>query len=134
MTTGSSDYATLTTVFCVKGADEFMVFCKRAFGAEERMCRRFPNNAVMHADLTLGNTIFWVTESIKDSPTSAAVTYFVTDCDAAYERAIGSGAESVFPPSDTPWGGRWARVADAWDNRWTLATPISRSAAAELTP
>jgi uncharacterized glyoxalase superfamily protein PhnB len=119
-----NDYHTITTVFCVQGADKFIAFCKQALGAEERMRRPGPNNSVMHADLKLGDTIFWVTDSINDPPTQAATVFFVNDCDTVFAKAISLGARAVFQPTDTAWGRRWARIEDRWGNFWTFTTPI----------
>jgi uncharacterized glyoxalase superfamily protein PhnB len=115
-------YHTITTVFCVKGADEFITFCKEVFGAEERVRRSGPNNAVIHADLQVGDTIFWVTDSIRDAPTTSATVFFTSDCDAVFEKAMRHGATTVFAPTMPPWGGRWARVQDRWGNTWTFTT------------
>jgi uncharacterized glyoxalase superfamily protein PhnB len=116
-------YHTITTVFCVKGADEFITFCKDVLGAEERQRRSGPNNSVIHADLQAGDTIFWVTDSVKDPPTIAATVFFTTECEAVFEKAIARGAKVVFAPNTPPWGGRWARVEDKWGNGWTFTTP-----------
>jgi uncharacterized glyoxalase superfamily protein PhnB len=124
-------YHTLTTVFCVKGADEFIGFCKEALGAEVRRRMPAPDGSVMHADLQIGDTIFWVTDSIKEPPTVSGTTYFVEDCDAVFERAVRMGATSVFPPTAPPWGGRWARVVDKWGNAWTFSTPIPQAPAGQ---
>jgi PhnB protein len=124
-----SAYQTITTVFCVKGADEFITFCKDVLGAEERQRRMLPNGAVMHVDLQVGDTIFWVTDSIKDAPTSSGTVFFTSECDAVYEKAIRHGAKSVFAPATPPWGGRWARVEDRWGNGWTFTTPRPAPAA-----
>jgi PhnB protein len=122
MTTPSDEYHTLTAVFCVKGADAFIAFCKEALGAHERMRRPAPDGSVMHADLAIGDTIFWVTDAIKDPPTSSASACFVNDCDAVFEKAVRMGAKPVFPPMDTAWGTRWARIVDPWGNQWTFTT------------
>src|SRR5262245_61331302 len=123
--TAPSAYHAITTVFCVKGADEFITFCKDVLGAEERLRRTGPNGVVIHADLQVGDTIFWVTESIKDPPTSAGTAFFTNECDAVFEKALRKGATTVFPPTTPSWGGRWARVADKWGNSWTFSAPIA---------
>jgi uncharacterized glyoxalase superfamily protein PhnB len=43
--------------------------------------------------------------------------------DRVFQNAVKAGATVVFPPADTPWGGRWARVQDKWRNSWTFTTP-----------
>jgi uncharacterized glyoxalase superfamily protein PhnB len=84
-----------------------------------------PRSGYAHADLQVGDTIFWVTDSIKEPPTSSGTTVFTTECAAAFERAISKGATTVFPPKTPPWGGQWARVEDKWGNSWTFMTPMA---------
>ena len=119
-------YQQVTAVFCVKGASEFIEFCKAVLGAHERMRRSGPNESVVHADLEVGDTVFWVTDSIKDPPTTSGSVFFTSDCDAAFAKALELGATEVFAPTPPPWGGRWARVQDKWGNVWTFSTPIPR--------
>jgi PhnB protein len=115
-------YHAITVVFNVKGAADFIAFCVGALGAEEIMRRSRPDDTVIHADLKLGDTIFWVSDAIKDPPTSIAIAHFVSNCDATFHEAVQLGAKAVFPPAQPPWGGRWARVEDAWGNQWTFVT------------
>jgi PhnB protein len=113
------DYHSLTPVFNVKGADEFIAFCKAALGAEELTRRPAPNGAVIHVDLRIGDTVVMVSDAIKEAPTSSAMAYWVSDCDKTFEAALCAGAAAVFSPTDMPWG-RWARVTDKWGNSWTF--------------
>lgn len=117
-------YATITTVFIVKGADEFITFCTEGLGAEVLRKVPGPDNSVMHADLRFGDSTVMVTDSIKDAPTTTAISLRTPDCDALFRRAIAAGATEVFPPKDTTFGIRWARVVDRWRNGWTFATPL----------
>jgi PhnB protein len=113
----------LVPVYVVKGADEFIAFCKEALGAEEILRMPGPGGSVMHGELKVEETIVWVTDSIKEPPTSAAAAVKVSNCDAVFDKALSLGATIVFPPSTPSWGGRWARVVDKWGNGWTFMTP-----------
>ena len=44
----------------------------------------------------------------------------VDDVDGLYGRAIAAGGRSVFPPEDTEWGTRRARVARPGGLEWEL--------------
>jgi uncharacterized glyoxalase superfamily protein PhnB len=46
--------------------------------------------------------------------------------DAAYTRALGAGAVSMFEPVDRTFGDRTAAVRDAFGNQWVLATQIQK--------
>jgi PhnB protein len=115
-------YHTLVAVYCVKGADEFLTFLKEGLGGEALSVRRAPDESVMHADVKIGDTVVWVTESVKEPATSSAAAYFVRDCDATFDAAVRAGAKVLFPPKDMPWGHRLGRVEDRWGNGWTFAT------------
>ena len=45
------------------------------------------------------------------------------DVDAAYRRALATGATSMEPPALQPYGERRAAVRDPFDNQWYLAAP-----------
>jgi PhnB protein len=46
----------------------------------------------------------------------------VADVDAAYQRALESGAISTLPPTDMFWGDRYAWVRDPFGHTWALCT------------
>ena len=46
----------------------------------------------------------------------------VPDVDAAYQRAVESGAISSLPPTDMFWGDRYAWVRDPFGHTWALCT------------
>jgi PhnB protein len=125
-------YHVVTPYFCVKGAAEFIEFLQKAFGAEERVRMPGPQGAVMHAELTVGDSVVFVTDAINDPPTSCATHLYVNDVDAAFKRATTAGIKPTQPPTDMPWGDRWARFSDAWNNRWTMATHIEDVSADEM--
>ena len=47
----------------------------------------------------------------------------VPDVDAAYYRAVESGATPTLPPTDMFWGDRYAWVRDPFGHMWALCTP-----------
>jgi len=49
---------------------------------------------------------------------------YVTDCDAAYRRALAAGATSKQEPADQPYGDRTAAVADPFRNTWYVAMHV----------
>jgi len=114
-------YATVTSVFNVKGADAFITFCQGALGAEFISRRPTPDGAVMHADLRFGDFIVMVSDAIRDAPATCLTALF-SDADAVFNAAVRAGATATMAPTDTPWGQRWARVVDAWGNRRTFTT------------
>ena len=61
----------------------------------------------------------------------AAFHVYVTDVDAAFQRALAAGAESMGEPADRPYGERAGFVKDTYGNHWYIATPLGRSPVAE---
>ncbi len=56
------------------------------------------------------------------TPTRGSVYVYVEDVDAAYDRALEAGAESIARPEDKPYGERNAGVRDPWGNTWWIST------------
>jgi PhnB protein len=125
-------YHALTPTYTVKGAGEFIDWCKKVFGAEERMRMPGPNNEVMHCELKIGDSIMMCTDAIQDPPTHSATFVYANDCDAVFNKAVQSGAKALMQPTDMFWGDRFARVEDKWGNRWGIATHIEDVPPAEM--
>jgi uncharacterized glyoxalase superfamily protein PhnB len=58
--------------------------------------------------------------------------HYVADVDAAYQKAVAAGAESVFAPMNTFYGDRLAVVKDFAGNHWSLASRIEDITLAEV--
>ena len=74
---------------------------------------RIADSVVMLADVPAGH-----------SPFPAMMHLYVSDVDAAYQRALAAGAVSVREPADAS-DGRRGGVRDAWDNQWWFTRPSS---------
>jgi Glyoxalase-like domain len=61
--------------------------------------------------------------------TSANVHLWVEDCDAAFARAVASGAKVLMPLTDQFWGDRYGMVADPFGHVWAISSQKE-----ELTP
>ena len=125
-------YRTFTPYYVIEGASDFIDFLKKAFGAEERMRMPGPNNMVMHCELVVGGSTVMVSDSMQDPPTHAATHYYVADCDAVVQRATAAGCKTIQPPTNMPWGDRFARLEDKWGNRWSIATHVEDVPEAEM--
>jgi PhnB protein len=75
-------------------------------------------------DLRIGNSIVMISDGGGVVQPMAAFLYvYVSDIDAAYQRAVAAGATSIEEPADQHYGDRRAAVRDAWGNTWQIATP-----------
>jgi PhnB protein len=119
-------YRTLTPYLVVPDADVEMRFLQAAFGATETLCHRNAEGKVMHAELTVGDSLVMLGQSSGEwKPLSAALYLWVTDVDGTYARALEAGATSQSAPEDKPYGHRNAGVLDRNGITWWIASPVA---------
>jgi uncharacterized glyoxalase superfamily protein PhnB len=86
--------------------------------------------AVVHAELRLDQVVVMVASEDEDyqvgsligRSTGAGLYLLVDDVDGCHDRAVAAGGRSVFPPEDTEWGTRRARVLDPGGREWSFGT------------
>jgi uncharacterized glyoxalase superfamily protein PhnB len=118
-------YRTVTPYFIVPDADAELTFMKTAFGGVERLCHRNEQNEVMHAELTIGDSLVMLGQANGPwTPKEAAVYLWVDDVDATYARALAAGATSESAPEDKPYGHRNAGVVDRNGVTWWIGAPV----------
>ena len=125
-------YYTATPYLVIRGAERALDFYKKAFGAVERSRMPGPGGLLMHAEMTIGNSIIMMCDEMPQmqrwlSPdslkgTTAAVHLYVEDTDALVNRAVAAGAKISMPPMDMFWGDRFAKLTDPFGHEWTVAT------------
>ena len=126
-----------TVTHYVYGRLDLIDFLKEVFGAEER--HRGSDPDAFHGELKIGDSIVivgvgksippefappptWGVKSDSKAPPPSPAYVYVSDVDAAYQRAIRMGATSLCEPSDQPWRDRMAGVRDSYGNCWWIAT------------
>jgi PhnB protein len=118
-------YHTVTPYLVVSDADAELAFLKAAFGATELNCQRHPDNTVMHAEITIGDTLVMLGQAGGPwMPRTAALYLWVEDVDATYARALEAGAKSESAPEDKPYGHRNAGVVDRNGVTWWIGAPV----------
>ena len=131
-------YHTVTPGLSVQGADAFIKFCKKAFGAKEILRMPGPGGAVMHAELAIGDSRIMCgdenpafgrksAKTLGDSPVQLYI--YTEKCDALIKKAVAAGATVAMPAADMFWGDRMGSVVDPFGNTWGIATHIE-----DLTP
>jgi PhnB protein len=114
----------ITPYIIVRPAAQFIEFLKTAFEGVERLRMPAPDGSITHAEVAIGNGAIEVSDGNAQYPTApAAVHLYVDDADATYERALRSGAASIYAVADQPWGDRWGAVKDKFGNHWYIAKP-----------
>jgi PhnB protein len=115
-------------------------FYARAFGAEE-LGERFttPDGQLIHAEVRIGDSVLMLTGEGDEAQTprsAGAVTAIMAtyweDVDAVWERAVGAGAEVIYPLADQFYGERGGRLRDPFGHHWMLSQVIEELSPEEL--
>lgn len=115
-------YYTLTPGVCVKGAEAFIMPCKKALGANEVLRLPGPGGSVNYAELLVGDTHSVIDGEVPAMGNKSAaalggtpVTFHVGEpnVDAAMKK-----------PVDMFWGDGYGRVTDLFGNHWAFAPNI----------
>jgi PhnB protein len=123
---------TVTPNLVLRDCAKAIEFYKRALGAQEVSRMPAPDGkSIWHAELKIGDSFVYLNDEMpgmgrgaptSDRPAPITMWLYVTDCDAAYRRAIDAGAKSTMQPADMFWGDRCAGVADPYGYFWSFAT------------
>ena len=73
------------------------------------------------AEIRIGDSLVMVSAAVERDRFPAFLYVYVDDADAAYRRALESGAVSLEEPLDTPYGDRRAMVRDPFGNVFQIA-------------
>lgn len=119
---------TITPGFVVPGAARVIAFTEQAFGAKVVDRYDGPDGSVAHVELRIGDSVIMGGEPFGDTPAMpASFSYYVDDgaaVDAAYAKALATGATAVSAPQDQLYGYRSACVKDPTGNRWTICAVV----------
>jgi PhnB protein len=122
-------YRTVTPYLIVSDVPRLLRFLSEAFGASERMRLPRADGSVMHAEVTIGDSIVMMGEPTdKFGPMPASIYLRVDDADAAYRKALEAGGTSISEPADQPHAGeRYGGVKDPCGNHWWPAMSIGNA-------
>ena len=126
-------FHTITPNIIVDDAEAAIAFLKTALGASERYRLTTVNGKIAHCELSLGDSIVNLGESMEGWPPHNLVAQiYVEDSDALFERAVAAGASVIMPMTNMFFGSREGRVADPFGNIWTIATLKEQVSPAEM--
>ena len=125
--TQTTTYRTVTPYLLVAGADAELAFLKAAFGAQERDVSRNTDGSIMHAEITIGDSLVMIGQAGGQwQPRDGAFYLWVDDVDATYRKALAAGGTSESEPEDKPYGHRNAGVIDPSGLTWWIAAPVKK--------
>lgn len=128
-----SGYHSLTPYLVCRGASAAIAFYMKAFGAKEKGRFPGPDGKLMHAEIRIGDSIVMLGDEMPQMGATAPPTIggtatslflYVKNVDEAFARAVAAGATAEMPPKDMFWGDRYAKLADPFGHKWSLATHI----------
>ena len=126
------DFHTITPQLVVNGVAGAVDWYTSALGAHELLRNAAPDGRIMHCELLLGDSRFFVVDEFPDNMRSPSalggtpVTFhlYVADVDALFDRAVGAGATVLMPVADQFWGDRYGMISDPFGHRWSIASRI----------
>jgi uncharacterized glyoxalase superfamily protein PhnB len=77
---------------------------------------------VVHAELRRGDAVVMGGDGPHRPAPTPGLYLVVDDIDNVFETALAAGAHIVYPPEDTQWGTRRARLQDLDGHEWSLGT------------
>ncbi|MCG3120921.1 MAG: hypothetical protein ALAOOOJD_03816 [bacterium] len=122
---------TITPHLVVKGANGAIEFYKKAFGAMEHYRMPMPDGTIMHAEIQIGNSVFFLNDEMMGAKSpqtlgGSAVTVHlqVEDVDALWNQAVAAGCQVMMPLADMFWGDRYGMLVDPFGHNWSMASHI----------
>lgn len=118
---------TVTPYLMVEDVTSLISFIEQVAGGTMRGDIKYrEDDSIQHAEMMVGDSVIMMGEPMEGFPAYESGLYvYVDDCDAAYNKAIELGAESLSEPIDFPHGDRYASVKDFAGNMWSLVTHIA---------
>ena len=127
------DFHTITPQLAVKGVAAALDWYTKALGAHELLRHTAPDGqSIMHSELLLGDSRFFVVDEFPESMqspatlggTSVTLHLYVRDVDTLFNRAVDAGATVLMPVADQFWGDRYGILRDPFGHRWSIASRI----------
>jgi uncharacterized glyoxalase superfamily protein PhnB len=127
------DFHTITPQIAVKGVASAIDWYTKALGAHELLRSAAPDGqSIMHSELLLGDSRFFVVDEFPESMqspatlggTSVTLHLYVRDVDSLFNRAVEAGASVLMPVADQFWGDRYGILRDPFGHRWSIASRI----------
>ncbi len=117
-------YQQVMPYLIVKDALSFLRFASDVFNAKEKMKIMRSEGVIMHAELTIGESVIMLAESTDQfPPQNAGLFVYVADADETYQRAIDSGATIITAMSNQDYG-RSGGIKDPFGNHWWITSPL----------
>lgn len=117
-----------------KDAGKEIDFCKGAFDAVELSRRTAKDGSVIHALLSIRDSMIMVHDEsphlgskapLADGSSSVVNYFYCDDVDAVIQIAVAFGASVLIPTADQFWGDRVGRLIDPSGHVWNIASRVN---------
>ena len=134
-------YRTMTPNLVCRNAGRAIEFYKTAFGATELRRAPGPSGEIMHAELQIGDSKFFINDTMSKIPAPNPgegvsnhmyIHLYVPDADTLFNRAVTAGARIDMPMQDMFWGDRYGKLTDPYGQQWGIATHMEDVAPEEM--
>lgn len=134
-------YHSITPNLVCRDAARAIDFYKSVFGAIEISRMPGPNGTIMHAELKIGDSKFFVNDTMSKTPFPGPepgvtnlmyIHLYVPDADTIFNRAVTGGARVDMPLQDMFWGDRYGKITDPFGQQWGIATRKEEVAPEEM--
>ena len=126
-------FHSITPYFTVSGAEHFIDFLTKAFGATELSRTLHADGTIMNAELRIGDSIVELSDLRPGAqPTRMAIHLYVEHADTVYHMAVKAGAHPISEPRFQPYGDKESTVTDSFGNTWYISTHVEDVPAEEI--
>jgi PhnB protein len=116
-------FHTVTPFLIVDGAERLIEFLESAFDGELTDKFMTPDNRIMHATVTIGNSRIMLSDTMDGmQPQLGMLFLYVEDVDATFKDSLSAGGTLLREVRDEFYGDRAGAVKDEWGNTWWVAT------------
>ncbi|PZQ49050.1 MAG: hypothetical protein DI556_12970 [Rhodovulum sulfidophilum] len=119
-------YTSVSPYLIVPDARATLDFAARVFEAPMLYAHEDAEGVIRHAEFRIDDSVVMVGQGAEAAP--AHVHVYLANPDAAYARALATGAREVQPMKDQPDGDRRGGVTDANGTTWWLSRMVGERA------
>jgi PhnB protein len=124
------NFHSITPNLICRNVTQAIDYYKKVFGATENMRMPGPDGKIMHAELKIGDSTFFLGEPMTKAAAVPepgitnlmSIYLYVDDVDTVFNRAVTAGARVDTPLQDMFWGDRTGRITDPFGQQWGIAT------------
>jgi len=118
-------YHTVTPYLVVENAQGLLDFIENAFDGSATFVSKSDDGRIMHATVTIGDSIVMVSDTMEQMQPQASMLYlYLEDVDSVFQKALKAKATAIREPQTEFYGDRSGAVKDQWGNMWWIATHV----------